>query len=126
MHTRLEQENGKAIIKLSGRFDFNSHREFRGSYESALDNAQLRELVIDLSGVDYLDSSALGMLLLASVALLRQYFRKPAHSPQGGPHIVRDRVREMLQLAHELLQFSRALPHRFLQVLGMGLEFSLS
>ena len=64
MHTTLEQENGKAVVKLSGRFDFNSHREFRASYEGVLGDANLREVVVDLAGVDYLDSSALGMLLL--------------------------------------------------------------
>jgi len=64
MHTSVEQGNGKAVIKLSGRFDFNSHREFRASYENLLGRNELKEFVVDLSGVDYLDSSALGMLLL--------------------------------------------------------------
>lgn len=64
MHTTLEQENGKAVVKLSGRFDFNSHREFRASYEGVLGDTNLREIAVDLAGVDYLDSSALGMLLL--------------------------------------------------------------
>ena len=93
MHTRLEQENGKAIIKLSGRFDFNSHREFRGSYESVLDNAQLRELVIDLAGVDYLDSSALGMLLL-----LRD--RATAASKAVSLENCRGNVRQVLDIAN--------------------------
>jgi anti-anti-sigma factor len=29
-----------------------------------MDNAEVRTLVVDLTGVDYLDSSALGMLLM--------------------------------------------------------------
>ncbi|PWB58293.1 MAG: anti-anti-sigma factor [Nitrosomonadales bacterium] len=58
------QENGKAIIYLAGRFDFNSHRQFREAYEQALKEPAIKSIEIDLGSVDYLDSSALGMLLL--------------------------------------------------------------
>ncbi len=51
-------------LALQGRFDFHSHREFRESYQAALDSGATREIEIDFRGVDYLDSSALGMLLL--------------------------------------------------------------
>ncbi len=64
MQANVSVSNGEARIKLVGRFDFNSHREFRAAYESLMDNAEVRTLVVDLSGVDYLDSSALGMLLM--------------------------------------------------------------
>lgn len=64
MQTSLKVEAGKAIVKLSGRFDFNTHRDFRAVYEKALDAVDVREVVVDLGGVEYLDSSALGMLLL--------------------------------------------------------------
>lgn len=64
MHTSVEQDNGRAVVKLSGRFDFNSHREFRAAYENLLGRSDLKEFVVDLGSVDYLDSSALGMLLL--------------------------------------------------------------
>lgn len=57
-------EAGKAVIKLIGRFDFNTHREFRGAYEPLIGDAAIQAVIIDLSGVDYLDSSALGMLLM--------------------------------------------------------------
>jgi len=56
--------DGKATITLSGRFDFNAHRDFRDGYEAVLNASGVQSLDIDLSGVDYLDSSALGMLLL--------------------------------------------------------------
>ncbi|MBI4741960.1 MAG: STAS domain-containing protein [Betaproteobacteria bacterium] len=64
MQANVSTNNGEARIKLAGRFDFNSHREFRAAYEPLLDNADVRTVVIDLGGVDYLDSSALGMLLM--------------------------------------------------------------
>ncbi len=53
-----------AHIRLSGRFDFHSHREFRQCCDEALANPTVHELDIDFAQVDYLDSSALGMLLL--------------------------------------------------------------
>lgn len=57
-------EGGRSSLSLSGRFDFHSHREFRVAYEKALEEAAVNEIEIDFSAVDYLDSSALGMLLL--------------------------------------------------------------
>lgn len=55
---------GTAVLSLNGRFDFHSHRDFRTAYENALDDNAVREIAIDFKEVDYLDSSALGMLLL--------------------------------------------------------------
>lgn len=57
-------DGGKAVMKLSGRFDFNTHRDFREGFEAILKNADVRSLDLDFSDVDYMDSSALGMLLL--------------------------------------------------------------
>lgn len=61
---KATKEGGKSRVALTGRFDFNSHREFRSAYEPALTDSAIREVEIDLGAVDYLDSSALGMLLL--------------------------------------------------------------
>ncbi len=54
----------KAVILLAGRFDFNDHRAFKASYDSLLQQAGLKTLEIDLAGIEYLDSSALGMMML--------------------------------------------------------------
>ena len=64
MQASIQNEAGKAVVKLSGRFDFNTHREFRGAYEPLVADVSVRSVVVDFSGVDYLDSSALGMLLM--------------------------------------------------------------
>ncbi len=56
--------DNRATLSLNGRFDFHSHRDFRAAYEKALEIAGIREIEINFSAVDYLDSSALGMLLL--------------------------------------------------------------
>lgn len=59
-----ESSGDRATLKLSGRFDFHSHRDFRAAYEKILETGAVREIIIDFADVDYLDSSALGMLLL--------------------------------------------------------------
>jgi HptB-dependent secretion and biofilm anti anti-sigma factor len=55
-------EAGNATIKLSGRFDYNSLREFAYVYKE-LAEMKANSLTIDLSSVDYIDSSALGELI---------------------------------------------------------------
>jgi len=50
------------VIQVEGRFDFSAHQEFRDAYEKS--NEDVKNYVIDMSRATYLDSSALGMLLL--------------------------------------------------------------
>ncbi len=64
MQTTINKDDGNAVVRLSGRFDFNAHREFRAAYEPLIADAEVRSVVIDMGGVEYLDSSALGMLLM--------------------------------------------------------------
>ena len=64
MNANFTTDSETAVIRLSGRFDFSRHREFRNCYEAALKEPTLRRIEVDLHSVDYLDSSALGMLLL--------------------------------------------------------------
>lgn len=53
-----------ASIRLPERFDFGYHKQFNSAYEPFLEDRALRTLNIDFSQVQYLDSSALGMLVL--------------------------------------------------------------
>lgn len=64
MDINVTNVNGCATLRLQGRFDFNAHREFREAIDNALRLADVKQIQIDLGGVDYLDSSALGMLLM--------------------------------------------------------------
>ncbi len=60
--TSLSADGSVLTIKIRGRFDFNSHQKFRDMYENNDD--RVKEYVIDMVEATYLDSSALGMLLL--------------------------------------------------------------
>ncbi|RMF16439.1 MAG: anti-sigma factor antagonist [Gammaproteobacteria bacterium] len=55
-------DNRTLTIRVQGRFDFSSHQEFRDAYETG--GEDVAEFIIDMSETTYLDSSALGMLLL--------------------------------------------------------------
>jgi anti-anti-sigma factor len=50
------------LVNIEGRFDFSAHQEFRDAYEKA--DANVNKYVVDMEKASYLDSSALGMLLL--------------------------------------------------------------
>lgn len=58
-----ESPDGKELtIKIQGRFDFSAHQEFREAYEKTQESPE--EYIVDMKETTYLDSSALGMLLL--------------------------------------------------------------
>jgi anti-anti-sigma factor len=57
-----DMDNGNKVnITVKGRFDFNDHTEFRESYQKYQSNASY---TLDMNDAEYMDSSALGMLLL--------------------------------------------------------------
>ncbi len=58
----VSDDNKAAIIKINGRFDFSLHNDFRKSYKDVV--LKSGQYSVDLSATEYLDSSALGMLLL--------------------------------------------------------------
>ena len=61
--SQLNDENSNEVnISISGQFDFSKLQEFRESYKSF--NSANSQYVVDLSQVEYMDSSALGMILL--------------------------------------------------------------
>lgn len=60
--TQLSEENNELTINVEGRFDFSAHQDFRSAYEDVDDAPE--HYAVDMSNTTYLDSSALGMLLL--------------------------------------------------------------
>jgi anti-anti-sigma factor len=64
MRTNTQVINGRVVISPEGHFDFSARRDFRTSCSALLAAHKIGELDLDLSGVDYLDSAAPGMLLL--------------------------------------------------------------
>ena len=93
MDATVNFEPGRATLALSGRFDFNAHRMFREASESAVNQPEVREIHLDLGRVSYIDSSALGMLLM---------LRDKARTAHKGVRIANCAVsvREVLEIAN--------------------------
>lgn len=52
------------VVKLEGRFTFESHQAFKAATGPLLEAEGVTEIHLDLSAVNYMDSSSLGMVLL--------------------------------------------------------------
>jgi len=53
--------DGSSTVRIDGRFDFQAHKEFRSVLDRILPG---NKVAVVMSGTEYMDSSALGMLLL--------------------------------------------------------------
>lgn len=62
LDTKLDTASKTLTIAVSGRFDFGIHQEFRKATEQASNGVST--IIVDMTKVSYLDSSALGMLLV--------------------------------------------------------------
>ena len=62
IQSQVSSDGGEVCIQIQGQFDFSYHQDFRRSYESLTEKPQ--KYIVDLNETTYLDSSALGMLLL--------------------------------------------------------------
>ena len=52
------------VLKLPSRFDYSYHAAFLSEYTPVLEDGECTIIVLDFSRVDYLDSSALGMMVM--------------------------------------------------------------
>jgi len=59
---QIDATENTVILKISDQFDYSMHQDFRESYRH--ENEQGIVFRIDLSNTTYMDSSALGMILL--------------------------------------------------------------
>lgn len=64
MQVSLKTNGESAVISLGGRFDFKIHHDFKRCSDAALRDGAVRRIEVNMDAVEYLDSSALGMLLL--------------------------------------------------------------
>jgi len=69
MAIKVSELGEEVTLALEGRFDFSQHKEFSSAYKAF--EKGVKRFVVDLSQVQYMDSSAMGMLLQ-----LRDYAQK--------------------------------------------------
>ena len=91
----VSNDGREIFIRVEGRFDFSLNKPFRDAYGMVY--AQKARYQIDLRRTDYIDSAALGMLLL-----LRE--RAGGDAAQIRISGCRDNVRQILQVSrfHQL------------------------
>lgn len=51
-------------LRLPSRFDYSYHRQFGEMYTPLIEASGCKEIILDFTQVEYLDSSALGMMVL--------------------------------------------------------------
>jgi anti-anti-sigma factor len=51
-------------LRLPSRFDYSYHRQFGEMYTPLIESPVCKEIILDFTQVEYLDSSALGMMVL--------------------------------------------------------------
>lgn len=95
----VRQSDSVTIIRIVGRFDFSCHAAFREAYTGAPSGC---EFVVDMADASYMDSAALGMLLL-----LREHVQQ-----QGGRVSItncRGQTYDVLQIAnfHRLFKIAQ-------------------
>ena len=89
--TTSQSDDGKTVtIHVSGRFDFAVHQDFLQAYKQHPRGE--KTFVVDLKNTDYMDSSAMGMLLQ-----LRDYGMKDKATQLVNGN---DGVREILRIAN--------------------------
>lgn len=93
MQVSLKTAGDVAVISPGGRFNFKIHPDFKRCSDAALADDKVRSIAIDMQAVEYLDSSALGMLLL-----LRERAQERGLSVQL--RNCRASVREILDIAN--------------------------
>jgi anti-anti-sigma factor len=62
--SEISNDGATITIKVGGRFDFAVQNEFRDCYHNIENSGKDTNFVIDMSNTNYMDSSALGMLLM--------------------------------------------------------------
>ena len=61
LSSNLSSDGSQLTMAIDGRFDFNVHSDFRNAYREL---PPTTKFVIDLAKATFMDSSAMGMLLL--------------------------------------------------------------
>jgi anti-anti-sigma factor len=91
--TQVSSDQNCVTITISGQFNASVHREFRDAYKDKVKDPAKTTYIVDLSRTDYMDSAALGMLLL-----LHEY---------AGGSSAKVTIRQPNQYIHDILEIAK-------------------
>ena len=66
MDYRIEQRDAELKVSLSGRLTFNDHGKVRAMIQEMVQSSASRQ-ILEISGLEFVDSSGLGMILATLV-----------------------------------------------------------
>jgi len=58
-----EKRKSDLIVKVFGELDHNAAETMRGELDAKIRDADVRRLIFDMNGVDFMDSSGIGMMI---------------------------------------------------------------
>ncbi|KAF0112708.1 MAG: hypothetical protein FD149_2372 [Rhodospirillaceae bacterium] len=90
MEHRVNNTSTGQEIQLKGRFTFSDHENFRNVVQ-LMENGGTKRFIFDLSGLEFVDSTGLGMFLIAREAAERHKLQLVLRGAQG-------QVKRMLDL----------------------------
>ncbi|MFD2262740.1 STAS domain-containing protein [Lacibacterium aquatile] len=91
MNHAVTVANDAAEITITGRLTFKFHKEYKDFLDDLLKN-EVERFIFDLSGVEFIDSAGLGMLLIAKQKAQGQNAQVILRKPP-------ENVKRMLQVA---------------------------
>ena len=92
MEYSICDSNGQCTVNLNGSFTFSDNQSFR-HIVTALDKKDIQYMELNFSGVDFVDSAALGMLLLLRDHASKRNIKVVLANPVG-------QVKKMFDLSH--------------------------
>ena len=84
--------DGATVLDLTGRFEFSTRKNFLEAIKKAQEGSP-RHIILNLEGVPFLDSAALGLLALSQQNLKTQNIQCSLMNPQ-------EYVKKVLELAN--------------------------
>ena len=82
MRITQRQESGRHILSLSGRFDFKARHVFQTAMNQAKSDG-IRHLILNLINLEFIDSSAIGLLMVTKKDLTTSGISLSLVVPQG-------------------------------------------
>jgi anti-anti-sigma factor len=82
MDYRIEQDDSELRIFLSGRLTFNDHGKVRAMIQEMVQSRATRQILM-ISGLEFVDSSGLGMILVAREEVIQRKKNLVLRGAQG-------------------------------------------
>ena len=87
MQLNIKNENGTSVAYISGEIDHHNAADLRSQLDRFIISSRPCQLVIDLAGITFMDSSGIGLIMGRSKLMKTCGGKLSVHSPQ--PYIKR-------------------------------------